>query len=171
MCSLLFLQLGITITISQEKEPLGTGKSISLKTPGEENQGKYKKANATKILTIFLSLTWTPKLNNFIELLFLAGPLALARDHLTVDDEPFFVLNSDVVCDFPFKEMAAFHRNHGKEGTIVVSLVVKLLAMNTDTAFAVLHKSRCGYANIVWHHLTLMLWKLVVKFFFFVAFS
>ena len=53
--------------------------------------------------------------------LFPAGPLALARDHLTVDDEPFFVLNSDVVCDFPFKDMLKFHQNHGKEGTIVVS--------------------------------------------------
>lgn len=57
---------------------------------------------------------------------FSAGPLALARDHLTVDDEPFFVLNSDVVCDFPFKEMATFHKNHGKEGTIVVSSQVYL---------------------------------------------
>lgn len=69
-------RLGITITISQEKEPLGT-----------------------------------------------AGPLALARDHLTVDKEPFFVLNSDVVCDFPFKDMLKFHKNHGKEGTIVVTKV------------------------------------------------
>lgn len=55
--------------------------------------------------------------------LFSAGPLALARDYLTVDDEPFFVLNSDVVCDFPFKQMAEFHKNHGKEGTIVVSIL------------------------------------------------
>ena len=54
--------------------------------------------------------------------IFSAGPLALARDHLTVDDEPFFVLNSDVVCDFPFKQMAEFHKNHQKEGTIVVSI-------------------------------------------------
>lgn len=50
-----------------------------------------------------------------------AGPLALARDHLTVDEEPFFVLNSDVVCDFPFRDMLKFHKDHGKEGTIVVS--------------------------------------------------
>lgn len=49
-----------------------------------------------------------------------AGPLALARELLTIDDEPFFVLNSDVICDFPFKDMLQFHRNHGKEGTIVV---------------------------------------------------
>ena len=45
----------------------------------------------------------------------------MARDHLSVDEEPFFVLNSDVVCDFPFKDMLKFHKNHGKEGTIVVS--------------------------------------------------
>lgn len=49
-----------------------------------------------------------------------AGPLALARKHITGDSEPFFVLNSDIICDFPFKEMVAFHRNHGREGTIAV---------------------------------------------------
>merc|ERR1719226_207147 len=52
-----------------------------------------------------------------------AGPLALARDILAKDDEPFFVLNSDVICDFPFKEMAEFHKNHDREGTIVVTKV------------------------------------------------
>ena len=49
-------RLGISITFSHEKEPLGT-----------------------------------------------AGPLALSREILARDDEPFFVLNSDVICDFPFK--------------------------------------------------------------------
>ena len=49
-------RLGITITFSHEREPLGT-----------------------------------------------AGPLALSREVLAKDDEPFFVLNSDVICDFPFK--------------------------------------------------------------------
>jgi mannose-1-phosphate guanylyltransferase len=34
-----------------------------------------------------------------------AGPLALARDILQSDDEPFFVLNSDVVCNFPFDKL------------------------------------------------------------------
>ena len=52
---------------------------------------------------------------------FKAGPLALARDILMEDPEPFFVLNSDIICDFPFREMIAFHENHGKQGTIVVS--------------------------------------------------
>lgn len=50
-----------------------------------------------------------------------AGPLALARELLSDSDEPFFVLNSDVICDFPFEDMLKFHKNHGKEGTIVVS--------------------------------------------------
>lgn len=50
-----------------------------------------------------------------------AGPLALARELLNIDNEPFFVLNSDVICDFPFKDLLQFHHNHGKEGTIVVS--------------------------------------------------
>ncbi|TPX73011.1 hypothetical protein SpCBS45565_g00331 [Spizellomyces sp. 'palustris'] len=52
-----------------------------------------------------------------------AGPLALARDVLAKDSEPFFVLNSDVICDFPFHEMAAFHKAHGGEGTILVTKV------------------------------------------------
>jgi len=52
-----------------------------------------------------------------------AGPLALSREVLTTNDEPFFVLNSDVICDFPFTEMVKFHQNHGREGTIVVTKV------------------------------------------------
>lgn len=50
----------------------------------------------------------------------IAGPLALARDILGKDDSPFFVLNSDVICDFPFHDLKAFHEAHGNEGTIVV---------------------------------------------------
>lgn len=52
-----------------------------------------------------------------------AGPLALAKPILETSTQPFFVLNSDVICDFPFREMAEFHKNHGKEGTIVVTKV------------------------------------------------
>ena len=52
-----------------------------------------------------------------------AGPLALAKDILGASDEPFFVLNSDIICEFPFKDMVAFHRSHGQEGTIVVTKV------------------------------------------------
>jgi mannose-1-phosphate guanylyltransferase len=69
-------QLNIKITMSLEKEPLGT-----------------------------------------------AGPLALAKHHFEESDEPFFVLNSDVICDFPFKNLLEFHRNHKAEGTIVVTKV------------------------------------------------
>lgn len=50
----------------------------------------------------------------------LAGPLALAKELLTQDHEPFFVLNSDIICDFPFKQMVQFHKHHGRQGTIVV---------------------------------------------------
>jgi len=51
-----------------------------------------------------------------------AGPLALARDILN-DGDPFFVLNSDVICDFPFQALLDFHRNHRAEGTILVTKV------------------------------------------------
>lgn len=53
-----------------------------------------------------------------------AGPLALARKLLEADGgEPFFMLNSDVICEFPFKSMLSFHRAHGGEGTIFVTPV------------------------------------------------
>lgn len=52
-----------------------------------------------------------------------AGPLALAKELLSADSEPFFVLNSDVICDFPLKDMVSFHKHHGKEGTVVVTRV------------------------------------------------
>lgn len=52
-----------------------------------------------------------------------AGPLALAKKCLSASKEPFFVLNSDIICDFPFQKLEAFHRNHGQEGTIVVTKV------------------------------------------------
>lgn len=52
-----------------------------------------------------------------------AGPIALAKNTLLESSEPFFVLNSDVICDFPFKQLYEFHKNHGKEGTIVVTKV------------------------------------------------
>ena len=49
-----------------------------------------------------------------------AGPLALARDLLD-DGDPFFVLNSDVICEYQLQEMLAFHKAHDAEGTILVS--------------------------------------------------
>ncbi|ORY81241.1 mannose-1-phosphate guanylyltransferase [Leucosporidium creatinivorum] len=52
-----------------------------------------------------------------------AGPLALARDILGKDDAPFFVLNSDVTCTYPFEELRDFHIAHGGEGTIMVTKV------------------------------------------------
>jgi len=52
-----------------------------------------------------------------------AGPLKLAENVLGKDDTPFFVLNADVTCDYPFKQLAEFHKQHGDEGTIVVTKV------------------------------------------------
>lgn len=52
-----------------------------------------------------------------------AGPLKLAEKILGKDDTPFFVLNSDVICEYPFQQLAEFHKSHGEEGTIVVTKV------------------------------------------------
>ncbi|KAF9597708.1 hypothetical protein IFM89_021195 [Coptis chinensis] len=53
-----------------------------------------------------------------------AGPLALARDKLIDGSgEPFFVLNSDVISEYPLKEMIEFHKSHGGEASIMVTKV------------------------------------------------
>ncbi|CAD5163036.1 probable mannose-1-phosphate guanylyltransferase 3 [Musa acuminata AAA Group] len=53
-----------------------------------------------------------------------AGPLALARDRLMDGSgEPFFVLNSDVISEYPFAELIQFHKSHGGEATIMVTKV------------------------------------------------
>ncbi|RMZ77580.1 hypothetical protein DV737_g4265, partial [Chaetothyriales sp. CBS 132003] len=52
-----------------------------------------------------------------------AGPLKLAEKILGKDDTPFFVLNSDIICEYPFQQLAEFHKKHGQEGTIVVTKV------------------------------------------------
>uniref|UniRef100_A0A061S4D2 mannose-1-phosphate guanylyltransferase n=1 Tax=Tetraselmis sp. GSL018 TaxID=582737 RepID=A0A061S4D2_9CHLO len=53
-----------------------------------------------------------------------AGPLALARKELEDgSNEPFFVLNSDVICEYPLREMLEFHKSRGAEGTLLVTQV------------------------------------------------
>jgi len=55
-----------------------------------------------------------------------AGPLRLAKD-LIMDpsdsSDSLFVFNSDVICDFPLREMKAFHVQNDAEATIVVTRV------------------------------------------------
>ncbi|KAI5190610.1 mannose-1-phosphate guanylyltransferase [Nematocida sp. AWRm77] len=52
-----------------------------------------------------------------------AGPLSLLRAKLERETEPFFVLNSDVICHFPFEAMKEFHFQHGGCGTILATQV------------------------------------------------
>uniref|UniRef100_A0A183BBF8 NTP_transferase domain-containing protein n=1 Tax=Echinostoma caproni TaxID=27848 RepID=A0A183BBF8_9TREM len=59
----------------------------------------------------------------FLAIHFSAGPIALAREWLLSDDSPFFVLNSDIICEFPFRDLIKFHLSHGKEGSILVTQV------------------------------------------------
>eukprot|EP01130_Rhizamoeba_saxonica_P008455 TRINITY_DN3425_c0_g1_i1.p1 TRINITY_DN3425_c0_g1~~TRINITY_DN3425_c0_g1_i1.p1 ORF type:complete len:362 (-),score=83.88 TRINITY_DN3425_c0_g1_i1:38-1123(-) len=55
-----------------------------------------------------------------------AGPIALAKEHLTDETgSPFFVLNSDVTSEFPLGDLLEFHNNHGAEGTIMVTEVAE----------------------------------------------
>jgi len=52
-----------------------------------------------------------------------AGPLALAQNKLLETDKPFFVLNSDITCEYPFKQLLEFHKAHGGEASIIVTKV------------------------------------------------
>lgn len=51
-----------------------------------------------------------------------AGPLALAKDLLD-DGEPFFVFNSDVICEYRLQDFLDFHKSHKGEGTLMVTRV------------------------------------------------
>lgn len=92
---------------------------------------KEMKSQAERLgITITMSLETEP--------LGTAGPIGLASKHITVDEEPFFVLNSDVICDYPFEKLLAFHKAHGKEGTIIVTKVDEpskygVVVYNTDS--------------------------------------
>lgn len=51
-----------------------------------------------------------------------AGPIKLAESMLN-DGEPFFVLNSDVSCDYPFQAMIEFQKNSGASGVLLATPV------------------------------------------------
>ena len=60
-----------------------------------------------------------------------AGPLALASDKLIDDSgEPFFVLNSDVISEYPLKGMIEFHKSHGGEASIMVTKVIYIYPLS-----------------------------------------
>ena len=54
-----------------------------------------------------------------------AGPIKLAEKLLKEGNESgmFFVFNADVICDYPLDQMVKFHKENGKQGTIVVTKV------------------------------------------------
>jgi mannose-1-phosphate guanylyltransferase len=102
-----------------------------------------------------------------------AGPLALARDHLISDGKPFFVLNADVTCKYPFKEMLSFHKAHGREGTIMVTKVEE------PSRYGVVVYDQSGKierfvekpANFVGNRINAGMFVLFLRFFFLLIFS
>ncbi|MCP9263545.1 Mannose-1-phosphate guanyltransferase [Dirofilaria immitis] len=51
-----------------------------------------------------------------------AGALLLMKNLLIDEnDKPFLVLNSDIICNFPFRQMIDYHLSHQHEGTIAVT--------------------------------------------------
>ena len=80
-----------------------------------------------------------------------AGPLALARDKLIDDSgEPFFVLNSDVISEYPLKQMVDFHKAHGGEASIMVTEV-------TSTSY------QCVFISFPWRRGTTKLMLKMLK--------
>ncbi|VDP30859.1 unnamed protein product [Echinostoma caproni] len=61
-----------------------------------------------------------------------AGPLAQAAEYLSSSKEPFLVLNSDIICSYPFKQMIEFHLSHGHEGTMVVCFATPVYCFSGD---------------------------------------
>lgn len=80
-------EFGINIHFSVETEPLGTGQSAP-----PPLRAQYPPGCAPPII-VGAGL-----------MLCAAGPLALAKDILGKGDSPFFVLNSDVTCSYPFEQ-------------------------------------------------------------------
>lgn len=54
-----------------------------------------------------------------------AGPIRLAKDKLLADNHEglFFMFNADVICEYPLQKLLDFHKEHGREGTIMVTKV------------------------------------------------
>lgn len=53
-----------------------------------------------------------------------AGPLALARQTLVKEpNQPFFVLNIDIACEYPLQELIDFHTAHEGEASIMITQV------------------------------------------------
>lgn len=54
-----------------------------------------------------------------------AGPIRLAEKIIKENNTEglFFVFNSDVICEYPLDQLIQYHKNHGKQGTIIVTQV------------------------------------------------
>lgn len=46
-----------------------------------------------------------------------AGPIVLAKEYL--DGHRFFMVNSDIICNYKFDKFLSFHMNHDSEGSIL----------------------------------------------------
>ena len=57
-----------------------------------------------------------------------AGPIRLAEKIIRENNVEglFFVFNSDVICEYPLDKLIQYHKNHGKQGTIIVTQVKSL---------------------------------------------
>lgn len=48
------------------------------------------------------------------------------------DGEPFFVFNSDVICEYRLQEFLDFHNSHEGEGTILVILLLETIEIEEE---------------------------------------
>lgn len=108
--------LGIKITLSHESTPLGTAGPLALArdqllsaTQNLHSEGDVDNEKSISLANNNANNNRNNSNNN--------------NDNIPPIEEPFFVLNSDIICDYPFQKMIEFHRSHKAEGTIVVTRV------------------------------------------------
>ena len=73
------------------------------------------------------------------------------------------MLNSDVICDFPFRQMVEFHKAHGAEGTIVVTKVLKSILSAISLIFICQVEEPSKYGVVVYDQATGRIDKFVEK--------
>lgn len=108
--------LGIKITLSHETTPLGTAGPLAL----ARDQLLDRISENGAINKCFSNHNSTVNNNTLHE-----DQHDYPYNPAQGDDVPFFVLNSDIVCDYPFQAMLDFHKTHKAEGTIVVTRVAE----------------------------------------------
>ncbi|THU62377.1 hypothetical protein C4D60_Mb01t04500 [Musa balbisiana] len=76
--------------------------------------GNDVSSKAVEVTEVILAIKYQPQVHWLLP----------RRSCLREPDKPLFVLNSDIVCEYPLKEVLSFHQAHGGEASIMVTKVL-----------------------------------------------